>query len=288
MNLFLMFALMIAMFASLGLAVPGTWYGYVTIDGTTASDGTIVEAFVNSETTAAASETLERGDGYYIINVPAKVGDNITFKVYGVTVNEAVQNWSLGVHLLNLTMNKTATGTACTYAGGCTSGYCVDGYCCDTACSGTCNKCNVSGSEGTCTDVNSECAGTNSACYCSDGSCVACAGTDSSCYCSSYACVACASNKKCSDYSCVAKTTGGGGGGGATSTTTTIEQSQAEKDLEEGKLTSTEITNAHNSGVSSRKITNAILDAIEDYFGDNENGYTPLELLDIIETYFNL
>jgi len=39
----------------------------------------------------------------------------------------------------------------------CPSGYCVDGYCCDSACSGNCDRCDVSGNEGTCTDVDSLC-----------------------------------------------------------------------------------------------------------------------------------
>jgi hypothetical protein len=44
---------------------------------------------------------------------------------------------------------------------------CVDGYCCNSACSGTCEACNLGGSEGTCTNIpsgldpNKECAATN-------------------------------------------------------------------------------------------------------------------------------
>jgi hypothetical protein len=36
-------------------------------------------------------------------------------------------------------------------AGTCNSGFCVDGVCCDSACNGTCDRCDLAGSEGTCT-----------------------------------------------------------------------------------------------------------------------------------------
>jgi hypothetical protein len=48
----------------------------------------------------------------------------------------------------------------------CPSGHCVDGYCCNSACSGTCEACNLTSHEGTCTyipngqDPNNECSAT--------------------------------------------------------------------------------------------------------------------------------
>lgn len=48
---------------------------------------------------------------------------------------------------------KKANGESCTADSDCSSGHCVDGYCCDTACGTVCEACDVSGSEGTCTDV---------------------------------------------------------------------------------------------------------------------------------------
>jgi hypothetical protein len=40
---------------------------------------------------------------------------------------------------------------ACTIGTECGSGFCVDGYCCDSSCGGSCDACNLAGSEGTCT-----------------------------------------------------------------------------------------------------------------------------------------
>ena len=67
-------------------------------------------------------------------------------------------------------------GTVCSDSTTCKSGKCVDGVCCNTACTGTCQACNVSGKQGTCTpyasgtDPDSECLG-------KANSGTACAGT---------------------------------------------------------------------------------------------------------------
>lgn len=50
---------------------------------------------------------------------------------------------------------RNANGTACTNARECSSGYCVDGVCCNTDCTGTCRKCNLGTSVGTCSDIPS-------------------------------------------------------------------------------------------------------------------------------------
>jgi len=64
-----------------------------------------------------------------------------------------------------------AGGHSCTAAIDCASEICVDGYCCNTLCTGNCNHCNVAGSLGTCTDVNSDCTGNCD--ICSSGNCAA-------------------------------------------------------------------------------------------------------------------
>ena len=55
-------------------------------------------------------------------------------------------------------------GQACNQGGDCLSGFCADGLCCDSSCGGTCEACDIVGSEGSCTplaagqDPQSECA----------------------------------------------------------------------------------------------------------------------------------
>ncbi len=53
---------------------------------------------------------------------------------------------------LKVTYTKDS-GETCEADSDCTSGNCVDGYCCDTACDGICEACDISGSEGTCTNI---------------------------------------------------------------------------------------------------------------------------------------
>ena len=65
-------------------------------------------------------------------------------------------------------------GTSCTdFPDGskCKSSFCVDGVCCNSACDGNCNRCNVAGSLGTCTDVASDCTGNCD--VCTSGNCAA-------------------------------------------------------------------------------------------------------------------
>jgi len=64
-----------------------------------------------------------------------------------------------------------AGGHSCTAAIDCASEICVDGYCCNTLCTGNCNRCNVVGSLGTCTEVASDCTGNCD--VCSAGNCAA-------------------------------------------------------------------------------------------------------------------
>ncbi|WP_394844266.1 hypothetical protein LZC95_45335 [Pendulispora brunnea] len=80
--------------------------------------------------------------------------------------------------------SDTASGTACSGAGGCASGFCVDGFCCNTACNGTCQACSATKTgmaNGTCapvlrgTDPDAECAADALACtiaVCGEGACV--------------------------------------------------------------------------------------------------------------------
>ncbi|NOX71211.1 MAG: PGF-pre-PGF domain-containing protein [Candidatus Micrarchaeota archaeon] len=170
-------------------APPGaSWWGTVTIDGSSSTDGAVVEAFI-SGSKVASDVVGSDASGYYLLNVPCSDEDTVGIRVNGILSSESNVTCDLDnvSTELNLTASKASNGAACTYDDGCSSGNCVDGYCCNSACSGSCNRCNVSGSEGTCTNVNSLCSDSDSSCYCSGGSCVAC---DSGYSCSSHSCVA--------------------------------------------------------------------------------------------------
>ncbi len=49
--------------------------------------------------------------------------------------------------------NGSILGVACGTNGDCQSGFCTDGVCCNNACSGTCEKCNLAPSMGTCSPI---------------------------------------------------------------------------------------------------------------------------------------
>jgi len=109
------------------------WRGYVTIDGSLANTSHIITSYTND---SQATNGTIFSSGYYVMTVPGDNGGNITFKVCGVYVNQAYQTWGcggVGYNTLNLTMNKSSNGAACTYACGCTGGYCNSGSCASSA-----------------------------------------------------------------------------------------------------------------------------------------------------------
>ncbi len=72
-------------------------------------------------------------------------------------------------------------GVACTVNAECATGNCVDGFCCSGACSGSCEACNVSGKEGTCTPIVGQPKSGHPACSATttDPTCgLSCNGTD--------------------------------------------------------------------------------------------------------------
>ena len=71
----------------------------------------------------------------------------------------------------DLMVVKLGLGETCSLNGDCDLGHCVDGYCCNASCEGTCNRCNVAGSIGTCIEAPSDCTGGCS--ICSSGNCIA-------------------------------------------------------------------------------------------------------------------
>jgi hypothetical protein len=160
---------------SLAYAIPGSWYGYVTLDGATAADSTIVDAYIISSIAGTATVGTVQSNGYYLIHVLGNAGDSVSFRIYGNNVTQAAQIWSAGFHHpnFNLTATSTVNGQACpTYSGytsgtnvanlGCLGGYCVHSLCraastycgdafCDTgetcsSCSTDCGSCSGGGS----------------------------------------------------------------------------------------------------------------------------------------------
>lgn len=107
------------------------WYGTLTIDTNTSTDGAVVIASIND--VAVANHTVGSGganSGYYILSIPGSSGNTVVFKVYGVIINEGNKSWTsspVDGTFLNISMNKTADDTSCTYSAGCAGGYCCFG-----------------------------------------------------------------------------------------------------------------------------------------------------------------
>ena len=140
-NLFIMIVLL----TSVAFAVPGTWRGYVFFNATAANDSNI-HVYKNgvSVIKVNAGTTAEKENHYYIANVEGADGDTIYFKINGVNASQGTQSWSLGDHILNLSINLTATDGVCSYSSGCASGLtCYDSSCNiinDISSSGTCKS----------------------------------------------------------------------------------------------------------------------------------------------------
>lgn len=114
---------------SLVYAIPASWYGYVTINGSIASDGAVIDAYIGDSIKATTTVGAVQSNGYYLIHVEGNVGDNVSFKVYGNNVSEVAQTWAAGFQHpnFNLTSNYTANTIACTYSGACAGGWCCSG-----------------------------------------------------------------------------------------------------------------------------------------------------------------
>ena len=85
------------------------------------------------------------------------------------TTDKAVQIYKSGAWA-NISA-KLSLAAVCTLDGDCDSTHCINGYCCDTGCTGNCQRCNVAGLLGTCTDVASDCTGNCD--VCTSGNCAA-------------------------------------------------------------------------------------------------------------------
>jgi len=99
-------------------------------------------------------------------DLPAGVEGALCFN----TTKNIIQIYTLGTWR-DLTVTKLGLGETCSLDGDCDLGHCVDGVCCNGYCEGTCNRCNVAGSLGSCIEAPSDCAGGCS--ICSSGNCIA-------------------------------------------------------------------------------------------------------------------
>jgi hypothetical protein len=99
-------------------------------------------------------------------------------------------------------------GSPCTADSQCVSGHCADGYCCFTACTSSCNICNLTGFEGTCTVAPQGTAGDPSCDpFVCDGSSTLCPSSctgDGDCAASAYCDGAVCQPKKADGVACVA------------------------------------------------------------------------------------
>lgn len=112
----LFFSSLIAL-SPLALAVPGDWWGVVTIDGSPAAEGTVVAAYVNGK--EAMNATVGAiAPGYYLVHVEGSEGDSVTFKVAGVDAEQGAQAWSAGDHRLDLSANLSVIEVTTTIAPG--------------------------------------------------------------------------------------------------------------------------------------------------------------------------
>ncbi len=112
-----------------------------------------------------------------------------------------------------------ANGSACvaTAPGDCVSGFCTDGVCCNRSCTGPCERCDASGSAGTCSGLTGAPHATRTCdpyAACSAGSCASSCTVDGDCtatsWCSSGKCAprvgsgkACTSGRGCNSGNCV-------------------------------------------------------------------------------------
>ncbi|MCK4589852.1 MAG: hypothetical protein KAT77_05380 [Nanoarchaeota archaeon] len=191
----LLYPLILILTLSLAQAIPSSWYGYVTLDASTAADNAVVDAYINSAIAGSTTVGAVQSNGYYLVHVTGNAGDSISFKIYGNNVTEAAQTWAAGFQhpFFNLTATSAANGAACPTYTGYTSGNnvanlgCAGGYCVHNLCRATSTHCG----DGHC-DTGETCSSCSSDCgSCDDGG-------------------------------------GGGGGGSSSSTTTTTTETEEE------------------------------------------------------------
>lgn len=155
-TIILIFALLLIASLPLVYSQAASWRGYVKISNATGNNltaqaGTVVEGYVNGnfKTRITVKNVSTWDDGYYLIDVPGSTVDNVTFKVWNVSINgidTTNQSWGVGWHpppgsdnWFNLTISTLAAGATCTWSNACTGDYCCSGATeCNGRCTGTC------------------------------------------------------------------------------------------------------------------------------------------------------
>lgn len=165
----LLVAVLVLLFSTISIAVsPFFFKGYAHVNGALAPNGTVITVYVNDAPTPKNSVIIGQAQfqgviptGIYTISFEANTGDNVTFRVNNISLiasngtNTSSQRLgSLVVENFNLSVNKTADGSACAYDAGCTGGFCVHG---------TCRSAGTHCGDGFC-DSGESCTSDNSAC----------------------------------------------------------------------------------------------------------------------------
>jgi len=161
---------------------PQTKAGNLTIQGNLTTGGFTMSAGAGANkvltTNASGVATWQEAAGGWDGVLPSYTTSqrNALSLVDGLIVFNTSDN-AVQIYVSGIWRNvggKLSSGVLCSLDGDCDSTHCIDGVCCATTCEGNCNRCNVAGSEGTCTDTNLDCTGNCD--ICSSGNCVASVG----------------------------------------------------------------------------------------------------------------
>lgn len=199
----LLYLPIILVLISSAYAIPASWYGYVTLDSSTADDGVIVDAYIDGSIAGTTTVGAVQSNGYYLVHVEGNVGDEVSFKIYGNNAAEMSQAWIAGFNhpSFNVTATSTTNGGACPTYTGYTSGTsvanlgCAGGYCVHDLCRAATTYCG----DGYC-DTGESCSTDNTACS------------------SGYACT----------NGCQSTGGGGSGSGSSSGSTTTANETEEE------------------------------------------------------------
>ena len=114
--------------------------GNVTIGGSNAVNGAIVEAFIGISSSASESYTigtLNMGiDFNYTLDFVCNSGSTVTLKVWGISATTATCSDLLRNESSNLSVSLLSNGASCSYNNACSSASCCSGTCAASCSSG--------------------------------------------------------------------------------------------------------------------------------------------------------